>query len=64
MKSDKNICNKALLQYEQDFTIASAIASVDGVPPSEDDKKLFMLYKRGTIDLETAKCELKKKYSK
>lgn len=40
---------------ELDFEFASAIAMVDGVKPSEKTKKLFMLYKRGDIDLETAK---------
>ena len=40
---------------EQDLAFATAIATVDGVPPSEETKRIFLLYKRGDIDLETAK---------
>lgn len=40
---------------EQDLAFATAIATVDGVPPSEETKRIFLLYKRGEIDLETAK---------
>ena len=47
-------------QEEQDFAFASAIATVDGVRPSEQTKRLFMLYKRGEIDLETAKFAIER----
>lgn len=40
---------------EQDLKFATSIATVDGVPPSDKSKQLFMLYKKGIIDLETAK---------
>ena len=40
---------------EQDLAFATAIATVDGVPPSEETKRIFLLYKRGEIDLENAK---------
>ena len=40
---------------EQDLAFATAIATVDGVPPSKETKRIFLLYKRGEIDLETAK---------
>ena len=40
---------------EQDLAFATAIATVDGVPPSEETKRIFLLYKLGEIDLETAK---------
>ncbi len=40
---------------EQDLAFATAIATVDGASPSEETKKIFLLYKRGDIDLETAK---------
>ena len=47
---------------EQDYDFASSIATVDGVMPNEETKRLFLLYKRGEIDLETAKFALRKKY--
>ena len=47
---------------ERDFALASAIATVDGIKPNEDTKRLFMLYKRGEIDLETAKFAIKRLY--
>ena len=45
---------------DEDLVFATAIATVDGVPPSEEAKKIFKLYKRGDIDLETAKFALKR----
>lgn len=42
-------------QEEQDLAFATAIATVDGASPSEETKRIFLLYKRGDIDLETAK---------
>lgn len=42
-------------QEEQDLAFATAIATVDGASPSEEIKRIFLLYKRGDIDLETAK---------
>lgn len=45
---------------EEDFDFASAVAMVDGVKPSEDTKRIFMLYKRGEIDLETAKFAIRR----
>jgi len=42
-------------EEDQDLAFATAIATVDGVPPSEDAKRIFRLYKRGEIDIETAK---------
>ena len=42
-------------EADQDFAFARAIATVDGVEPSEQTKTIFLLYKRGQIDLETAK---------
>ena len=47
---------------EEDFEFASAIATVDGVKPSEETKRIFMLYKRGDIDLETAKFAIGRLY--
>ena len=45
---------------ELDFAFASIIATVDGVEPNEETKKIFMLYKRGDIDLETAKYAIER----
>lgn len=45
-------------EEDEDLKFAISIATVDGVEPDEKAKKLFMLYKRGDIDLETAKFAL------
>lgn len=45
-------------EEDEDLKFAISIATVDGVEPDEKTKKLFMLYKRGDIDLETAKFAL------
>ena len=49
---------------DEDLEFASAIASVDGVPPTEETKRIFKLYKQGQIDLETAKFAIKRLASK
>lgn len=64
MKNVKNISDEALLRFEQDFAIASAIVTVDGATPSKEDKRLFLLYKQGVIDLETAKNEIVRMHTK
>ena len=46
----------------EDLEFATAIATVDGVPPSEDVKRIFRLYKKGEIDLETAKFAIRRLY--
>ena len=43
------------IKEEEDLEFAIAVATVDGVSPSEETKRIFLLYKRGYIDLETAK---------
>lgn len=48
---------------EQDLAFATAIATVDGVEPDEKTKKLFLLYKRGLIDYETAIFAIKRLHS-
>ena len=40
---------------EEDLEFTTAVATVDGASPSEETKRIFLLYKRGYIDLETAK---------
>ena len=50
------------VEKDEDFAFASSIATVDGVEPCEKTKKLFMLYKRGDIDLETAKYAIGRLY--
>ena len=49
---------------EQDLAFATSIATVDGEEPSEYAKELFRLYKRGVIDLETAKFAIKRMHTK
>ncbi len=49
---------------DSDLIFASSIATVDGVEPSDKVKELFMLYKKGTIDLETAKFAIGRLHSK
>ena len=47
-------------EAEQDLAFATAVATVDGVEPSKEAKKLFMLYKNGDIDLETVKFAIRR----
>ena len=47
---------------EQDLAFATAVATVDGVPPSEDAKRIFLLYSRGEIDYETAQFAIERLY--
>lgn len=47
---------------DQDFDFAAAIATVDGVPPSENAKRIFRLYHRGEIDYETALFAIERLY--
>ena len=47
---------------DEDYEFASSIASVDGPRPNVNAEKIFKLYKRGDIDLETAKFAMKRLY--
>ena len=49
-------------QEDQDLGFATAIATVDGVPPSESAKRIFRLYHRGEIDYETAQFAIERLY--
>ena len=49
---------------ERDIAFATSIATVDGVKPSEDAKKIMSLYSRGDIDYETAQFALERIYKK
>lgn len=49
---------------EQDLAVATAIATVDGAQPSEKAKNLFLLYKKGIIDIETAKFAIRRMHNK
>ncbi len=49
---------------EEDLKFATAVATVDGAEPSENAKKLFILYKQGLIDIETAKEAIRRYHSK
>ena len=49
---------------EDDFEFAKTIATIDGGEVSEDAKRIFILYKKGDIDLETAKFVIKRLHSK
>ena len=49
---------------EKDLAFATAVATVDGVEPSDEAKKLFMLYKKGDIDIETAKFAIGRLHTK
>ena len=50
--------------YQDDLAFAISIATVDGVSPSDKSKQLFMLYKKGIIDLETAKFAIGRLHSR
>ena len=47
---------------EQDLAFASAIATVDGVEPSESAKHIMKLYSNGEIDYETAQFAIERLY--
>ena len=50
-------------EEQEDINFATAVATVDGNPsPSERTKRLMILYKRGIIDLETAKFAIERMY--
>lgn len=49
---------------DEDLMFATSIATVDGVEPSEQTKELFRLYKRGVIDLDTAKYAIKRMHTR
>ena len=49
---------------DEDLIFATSIATVDGAEPSERAKELFRLYKRGVIDLDTAKYVIKRMHQK
>ena len=49
---------------EQDLEFATSVATVDGVSPSEEAKQIFMLYKKGAIDLDTAKLVIGRLHTK
>ena len=46
----------------RDLRFATSIATVDGVPPSKDAEKIFLLYSRGEIDYETAQFAMERLY--
>lgn len=47
---------------DDDYEFASSIASTDGPRPNVNAEKIFKLYKRGDIDLETAKFAMRRLY--
>ena len=47
---------------DEDLAFATAIATVDGVPPSEEAQKIIRLYSRGDIDYETAQFAMERIY--
>ncbi len=47
---------------EQDLAFATAVATVDGVPPDENAQKIIRLYSRGDIDYETAQFAMERLY--
>ncbi len=49
---------------DEDLSFATSVATVDGALPSENAKKLFMLYKQGVIDIETVNYAIKRMHSK
>ena len=49
---------------DQDIAFATAIATVDGVLPSEEANMIFRLYSKGDIDYETAQFAIERLYKK
>ena len=51
-------------QEDEDLAFATAIATVDGVPPSKEAERIIRLYSRGDIDYETAQFAIERIYKK
>lgn len=49
---------------DEDVSFAISVATVDGVPPSEEAQKIMRLYSRGDIDYETAQFAIERIYTK
>ena len=49
---------------DEDWAFATAVATVDGVPPSKDAHRIMNLYSRGEIDYETAMFAVERLYKK
>ncbi len=51
-------------QEDEDLAFATAVATVDGVPPSKEAERIIRLYSRGDIDYETAQFAIERIYKK
>lgn len=60
--SFEELLNDCPSSIEEELKFATTVATVDGVEPSEDAKRLFILYKEGLLDLETVKKALARKH--
>ena len=49
---------------DEDLAFATAVATVDGVPPSKEAERIIRLYSRGDIDYETAQFAIERIYKK
>ena len=45
---------------DEDVLLAESISTVDGVPPTDEAKKIIRLYSRGDIDYETARFAIER----
>ena len=54
---------KLTQEEKDDLAFAEAVATVDGSKPSEFAKILFIRYKRGEMDLETCKREIRRAHT-
>lgn len=52
----------ALPDDEADLAFAKSIATVDGVPPSQDAHRIMRLYSRGEIDYKTVEFAIARLY--
>ena len=51
-------------EEERELAFATAVATVDGVPPSEGAQRVLKLYSRGEIDYETAQFAIERLHKK
>jgi len=54
----------SLPEEDPDLAFATAIATVDGVPLTDEGKKIIHLYSKGDIDYETAEFALERIHSR
>ena len=64
VKNKRTIQLSISAKENEDIRFASAISTIDGLPPSDEAERIMRLYSRGDIDYQTAQLEIEKLYKK